>query len=122
LAELLGKIFQIRDDYKNLQSNDYAVKKGTYEDISEGKYSFPIIHSIHTNPGNPILRIILKQRTDNERVKEVAVSCLRATDSLTYTQRVIGDLILQARTAMHKLDDRRETFGGIAEILHLLQK
>jgi geranylgeranyl diphosphate synthase type 3 len=95
-------------------------KQGTYEDISKGKYSFPIIHSIHISPGNPILQRILKQRTDNKRIKEVAILCLRETDSLTYTQRVIGDLIYQARIAIHNLDIRRGTFGGITEIVHLL--
>jgi hypothetical protein len=34
----------------------------------------------------------------------------------------MGDLIYQARTAMHDLDDGRGTFGGIVEIVNLLQK
>lgn len=49
LMDLLGKHFQIRDDYVNLRSEEYMKEKGFCEDISEGKFSFPIIHSIRTS-------------------------------------------------------------------------
>lgn len=39
LVDLLGIIFQIRDDYQNLQSDLYAKNKGFGEDITEGKFS-----------------------------------------------------------------------------------
>ncbi|KAG5788086.1 hypothetical protein H9Q69_012851 [Fusarium xylarioides] len=46
LVNILGVILQIRDDYLNLQSGKYAKNKGFGEDLTEGKFSFPIIHSI----------------------------------------------------------------------------
>lgn len=77
LLEVFGLYFQIRDDYANLQSkevmeNEISLKHNTYfllscnkrdlmptltqyednksfcEDITEGKFSFPIIHSIRS--------------------------------------------------------------------------
>lgn len=52
LANLIGVIFQIRDDYMNLQSSQYADNKGFCEDLTEGKFSFPIVHSIRADSSN----------------------------------------------------------------------
>ena len=52
LVNELGLYYQIRDDYINLQSNKYMENKSFCEDLSEGKFSFPIIHSIQSNPND----------------------------------------------------------------------
>ena len=46
LTSLLGLYFQIRDDYANLCLEEYAVNKSFAEDLTEGKFSFPIVHAI----------------------------------------------------------------------------
>lgn len=47
LANLLGIIYQIRDDYLNLVDANYSHMKGyAGEDLIEGKLSLPILHSI----------------------------------------------------------------------------
>jgi geranylgeranyl diphosphate synthase type 3 len=46
LVNTLGLLFQIRDDYLNLRSGDYTENKGYCEDLSEGKFSFPLIHAL----------------------------------------------------------------------------
>ncbi|EPQ26750.1 uncharacterized protein PFL1_05729 [Pseudozyma flocculosa PF-1] len=51
LVNLIGLLFQIRDDFMNLQSSKYAENKGFCEDLTEGKFSFPIIHSIRASAG-----------------------------------------------------------------------
>jgi geranylgeranyl diphosphate synthase, type III len=50
LVNLIGILFQIRDDYQNLQDTQYTNNKGLCEDITEGKFSFPIIHAILSRP------------------------------------------------------------------------
>ena len=46
LINLIGLQYQIRDDYMNLRSGDYTQNKGYCDDLSEGKFSFPLIHAI----------------------------------------------------------------------------
>jgi geranylgeranyl diphosphate synthase, type III len=50
LVNLIGILFQIRDDYQNLQDTQYTTNKGLCEDITEGKFSFPIVHAIRSRP------------------------------------------------------------------------
>lgn len=46
LTAILGLYFQIRDDYCNLSSKEYSENKSFCEDLTEGKFSFPIIHAV----------------------------------------------------------------------------
>ena len=50
LVDLVGVLFQIRDDYINLQADEYATNKGFAEDLTEGKFSFSIVHGVRANP------------------------------------------------------------------------
>jgi geranylgeranyl pyrophosphate synthase len=43
----------VLDDYLNLQSTEYHQNKSFCEDLTEGKYSFPVVHSIMTVPPRP---------------------------------------------------------------------
>lgn len=36
----------------NLQSDQYAVNKGFAEDLTEGKFSFPLVHAIRKEQSN----------------------------------------------------------------------
>jgi geranylgeranyl diphosphate synthase type 3 len=49
LVNQLAVYFQVRDDLLNLLSYD-QLNKSFCEDLTEGKYSFPIIHAILSNP------------------------------------------------------------------------
>lgn len=48
LVSTIGLLFQVLDDYLNLQSTAYTERKGLCEDLTEGKFSFPVIHAIRT--------------------------------------------------------------------------
>ncbi|KAJ9474638.1 Geranylgeranyl pyrophosphate synthase [Pseudozyma hubeiensis] len=54
VVNLIGLLFQILDDFMNLQSSKYAENKGFAEDLTEGKFSFPIIHSIRSSVAHEI--------------------------------------------------------------------
>lgn len=48
LTAILGLYFQIRDDYCNLSLKEYSENKSFCEDLTEGKFSFPLIHAINS--------------------------------------------------------------------------
>jgi geranylgeranyl diphosphate synthase type 3 len=96
LVNTLGLYFQIRDDYINLVDFKYQQNKSFCEDITEGKFSFPIIHAIHARPGDTRLVNILKQRTEDVDVKKYAVSFLEETKSLEYTRTRLIELKTEA--------------------------
>ncbi|PYH98596.1 terpenoid synthase [Aspergillus ellipticus CBS 707.79] len=104
LVNVMGLIFQICDDYLNLSNTTYTKNKGLCEDLTEGKYSFPIIHSIRANPGNHQLVSILKQKTKDEEVKLYALSYMESTGSFAHTRDVVGELREKALALIDEID------------------
>ncbi|GKT46898.1 geranylgeranyl pyrophosphate synthase atmG [Colletotrichum spaethianum] len=119
LVNVLGLIFQVRDDYLNLQSAAYTKNKGFGEDLTEGKYSFPIIHSIRSNPSNIQLSSILKQRTTDVDVKLFAVSYIESTGSFEHCRRTLAQLTAEARALSESMDD--ESSQGSAVVNKILE-
>ena len=117
LVNLIGLIFQIRDDYQNLWSREYTDNKGMCEDLTEGKFSFPVIHSIRSDPTNMQLISILQQKTTSEEVKRYAVKYMDGTGSFAYTREVLAVLIDRARKLTDEIDEGRGQAAGIHRIL-----
>ncbi|XP_017778431.1 PREDICTED: geranylgeranyl pyrophosphate synthase isoform X2 [Nicrophorus vespilloides] len=99
LTGILGLYFQIRDDYINLCSKDYHMNKSYCEDLTEGKFSFPIIHAIHKEQD------ILRQRTTDNEVKKYCVTILENCGSFEYTKKKLADLDGEAREEVKSLGD-----------------
>ncbi|CCX06131.1 geranylgeranyl diphosphate synthase [Pyronema domesticum] len=117
LVNTIGLIFQIRDDYINLQSSQYQSAKGFCEDLTEGKFSFPIIHSIRSDPENMQLINILKQRTELEEVKKYAVEYMeKRTGSFEYTRGVLRELDQRARKMVQE-HGGNEMLMGILDMM-----
>jgi len=92
LVCLLGLQFQVCDDYLNLKSSTYTTNKGYCEDLTEGKFSFPVIHSIHADPANKELLNILKQKPHEAEIKKYAVDYMERTGSFEYTRAKVAEL------------------------------
>ncbi|KAL4971619.1 terpenoid synthase [Aspergillus desertorum] len=119
LADTLGVIYQIRDDYQNLQSDQYAKTKGFGEDLTEGKFSFPIIHSISSAPDNTYLVDILAQRTEDEAVKISAIQYMESTRSFDYCRQRLDSLQAEA---LNLLDQLELKLGRAQSIRHILRR
>lgn len=117
LVNLIGILFQIRDDYQNLSSPEYLSNKGLCEDLTEGKFSFPIIHSIRARPENMQLINILKQKTDDAQVKRYAVSYMEGTGSFEYCRKVLDTLTERAKVLVAGLDENGVHGKGVLKIL-----
>ncbi|KAB8346120.1 hypothetical protein FH972_023168 [Carpinus fangiana] len=104
LVNTIGLLFQILDDYQNLASTIYTANKGLAEDLTEGKFSFPVAHAVRTNPANQILPNILKQRTKDDDVKRYAVRYIEGTGSFSYTREVLKVLDARAMSLVAEVD------------------
>ncbi|KAJ2485818.1 hypothetical protein IWW37_005825 [Coemansia sp. RSA 2050] len=92
LVNMIGTYFQIRDDYMNLKSSEYSNNKGYCEDLTEGKFSFVIVHAITKGEDGPQLMSILRQKTTDLHVKKYAVSLMERSESFEYTAAYLDQL------------------------------
>lgn len=121
LVNTIGLLFQILDDYKNLSDTTYTANKGLCEDLTEGKFSFPVIHAIRTDPSNLVLINILKQKTQDDEVKRYAVAYMEKMASFSYTRKVLRGLTKRALALIDDLDQGREKAEGIRSILEKMK-
>ncbi|KAJ9306175.1 hypothetical protein DTO217A2_4291 [Paecilomyces variotii] len=117
LSCLIGRFFQIRDDYQNLASADYAKQKGFAEDLDEGKFSFTLIYSLQAVESEPrfagdamqLRAFLMKRRLDgklsNEAKREV-LAIMKKTKSLEYTLSVLRELHDELQKEVGRLEDK----------------
>ncbi|KAL0955555.1 hypothetical protein HGRIS_001794 [Hohenbuehelia grisea] len=104
LVNLIGIYYQIRDDYMNLQSAEYSDNKGFAEDLTEGKFSFPVVHSIHADQTNRQVLNVLQKRPATPTLKRHTVAYMRDhTKSFEYTLAVIHNIEQQTRAEIARL-------------------
>ncbi|CAH0729210.1 unnamed protein product, partial [Brenthis ino] len=110
LVNIIGCYFQIRDDYLNLvhpeeleewprkeDAQDSLKGSNFCDDITEGKFSFPVIHALQKP------QEILRQRTRDVSLKKYFVSLLNTLGSLQYTRNVMEEMDREARAEVSKL-------------------
>ncbi|XP_050669647.1 terpene synthase-like [Leptidea sinapis] len=109
----LGMYFQVRDDYCNICkpkalqecSPDTNENSGDfYDDLTESKFTLPIIHATKTLKRDAVLNI-LKQKTNDLTLKQYCVSLLEQAGSLQYTRDLLTKLDSELRDEIKK-------FGG----------
>ncbi|KAJ7216255.1 isoprenoid synthase domain-containing protein [Mycena rebaudengoi] len=117
LVNLIGVFFQIRDDYMNLKSGEYSSNKGFAEDLTEGKFSFPIVHSINADTSNRQVLNTLRQRPKTPTLKVHTISYLDThTHSFEYTLAVLQKLEHQTRAEVARLGGNK----GLEKIIDFL--
>ena len=96
------------------RSEEYMRTKSYCEDLTEGKFSFPIIHSITSFPDDSRLLNILRLRTEDIDVKKYAINWMQHTKSIEYTKKTLKELYTEVLSAIHDL-------GGHAKMMSLMQ-
>ena len=89
--------------------------KSYCEDLTEGKFSFPIIHAVYARPDDSRLVNILRQRSDDFNVKAHAVKWMHQCGSFEYTRNVLRELKSKLYAEIDKL-------GGHPGLIDLVQK
>lgn len=95
--------------------------KGFCEDLTEGKFSLPVIHSIQSSStyNNELLNI-LKMQTVDPGLKNHALWYMRTqTKSLDYTKAMLRDLHQQALMAIGKTDSSNNMMDVLLGKLNL---
>ncbi|KAF9797061.1 hypothetical protein SFRURICE_006936 [Spodoptera frugiperda] len=113
LFMLAIRLMQLFSDNKSDFSKLSAILGLYCEDLTEGKFSFPIIHAIRNPEGdNQVLRIlyinissvdILRQRTRDLEVKRYCITILERLGSFAYTRNTLHGLDQEARREVARL-------------------
>ncbi len=89
-AESVGVGFQIQDDVLDLTSGEFAEKKGGRgQDITEGKRSLPVIHTLSVADADDRRRLaeILSQHTSNQKLRDEAIAIMQKNSSIEYAKK-----------------------------------
>ncbi|KAK6344729.1 hypothetical protein TWF718_006687 [Orbilia javanica] len=115
LITLMGRFFQIRDDYQNLGSVDYARAKGSLSDLDEGKYSLMLIHALNNQKHNHQLRSLLQTRSQNgiltKEQKNLIMKIMGRSRSMEYTAMVLEDLRIEIDVKLGYIEEQLSERG-----------
>ncbi|CAM9285437.1 unnamed protein product, partial [Choristocarpus tenellus] len=114
LLNKLALYFQIRDDLINLASDEYMKGKSFCEDLTEGKFSFPIIHCVRTNSNDHRILHIMMQRTTDVDIKKHAIFWMQKTGSFEYTWK-------RLRSLKGDIKHEIESLGGHTGLVRIIE-
>ncbi len=86
--------------------------------MTEGKFSFPMIHAIMNNRNDVTLISILRQRPTDITTKKYAIDLLEKFGSISYTFETIQKLDQKCRKLLEEFGDNQK-MNKILEILKI---
>lgn len=109
LNVLLGRFFQVRDDYMNLEDQEYANQKGFCEDLDERKFSFPIVCCIEEHPEfqDVIIGLFRRDAVGSPMLYEsklYVVEEMRKYGALSRTRQLLEELETQLQEEIYGLE------------------
>ncbi|TGZ53385.1 Geranylgeranyl pyrophosphate synthase [Temnothorax longispinosus] len=113
LLNLMGFYYQIHNDYCNMCVCKDINDKNYCDDLTEGKFSFPIVHAFRRDRGRQIINI-LKQRTTDADIKCYCVNLLESFGSFKYTKDTLQELNKKIRIEI-------ECLGGNPLLVKMLK-
>ena len=91
-----------------------SAQKGYCEDLTEGKFSFPVSHAMWINdPRKSEILRILKTKTTDDDVKGYVVQCLIESGSLKYTRQAVEGLYERAQTLLDGIPQRNTAIEAL---------
>ncbi|KIM99777.1 hypothetical protein OIDMADRAFT_42767 [Oidiodendron maius Zn] len=109
LTQLLGRWYQVRDDFQNLQDPGYTEQKGFCEDLDEGKLSYPVILSCNSDPtARAIILGIFRQKGNGtplaRNIKIQILNLIRNTGALEETWQLLQQVEKEVEDAISALE------------------
>jgi geranylgeranyl pyrophosphate synthase len=125
-AEALGVAFQIQDDVLDLTSKQFATKKGGRgQDVTEGKRSLIVIHTVKKAKPTDKKRLIsiLKMHTSDQKLKDEAIQIMTRYGAIEYAEQFARKLVAESWKEVDRLlspSDAKDTLQAFAE--HLIKR
>jgi len=105
-GETIGVAFQIQDDILNLTGEEFAKGKGGLgEDITEGKRSLLVIHTLQkANPEDRKRLIeILNMHTTDQKLRDEAIEIIKKYGSIEYAKEKARNMVKEAWDDIDKI-------------------
>ena len=122
-AESLGIAFQMKDDILDLTSIQFTEKKGGRgQDITEGKRSLPVIHTIKIASESDRKRLIeiLNMHTSDQKLRDESITIMQKYESIEYTKRFARRIVKTSWNEANELlsdSEAKERLKAFAEFL-----
>lgn len=122
-AESIGVAFQMQDDVLDLIGEEFAEKKGGRgQDITEGKRSLIVIHTLRVAKTEDKERLIeiLNMHTSNQVLKDEAIAIMKKYDSLDYVKNFAAEVVEKSWKEAERLlpvSDAKEKLNAFAKFL-----
>ncbi len=105
-AESIGIAFQMQDDVLDLTGTQFGDKKGGLgQDVTEGKRSLIVIHTLKTADPKDRERLIeiLEMHTSNQNVRDEAIAIMQKYGSIDYVRRFAERMVEESWREVEKL-------------------
>jgi geranylgeranyl pyrophosphate synthase len=117
---LVGRYFQIRNDYQNLCSPDYVSQKCFYEDLDEGKFSLALIQMLNHTEKMLMQALLLEQKQRGKMTAKAKKKVLGQFDKYGSWEYAKGTAQSLEVKAVEEIGRIEELTGGKNWILRLL--
>lgn len=122
-AESIGVGFQIQDDILDLVGEEFAKKKGGLgKDITEGKRTLVVIHTLKKANQNDRKRLleILRMHSDDTKVVGEAIEIMKKYDSIEYAKEFSKNMVKENWKKVEKFLPSSEAKGKLKEFADYL--
>jgi geranylgeranyl pyrophosphate synthase len=122
-AETIGLAFQMQDDVLDLTGGEFEKKKGGRgQDITEGKRSLLVIHTLKVAEATNRKRLIeiLNMHTSDPRLKDEAIALMKKHGSIDYVKQFARKMMKENWDEAEKLLLSREGKGKLKAFAEFL--
>ena len=122
MAEAIGVAFQIQDDILSASGEKFAEKKGFGDDVTEGKRTLLVIHTLKKASKEDRTRLveILNMHTRDRKLIKEALDILRKYGSVEYAKNFANNLVQRAWKEADPLLPESEAKGKMKEFTDFL--
>ena len=122
-AESIGIAFQMQDDILDLTGEEFAEKKGGRgQDITEGKRSLIVIHTLKVANAKDRNRLIeiLNMHTSDQKLKDEAIKIMEKYGSINYAKDFARKIVKESWKEVERLlpaSEAKEKINAFAKFL-----